>query len=120
MRFTHLLEDIEFDEAHAFANPLYVDEHGRVLLFALRPGQAIREHSVPHSPFYVLILQGTGIFIGEDEQEHRLGPNSLLIFAPNELHSVHALDEDLVFVGFLHGAPDVRAGKVGGELGREE
>jgi quercetin dioxygenase-like cupin family protein len=120
MRSTQLFEAIEFDEARPLAKPLYVDEHGRILLFALRPGQTIREHSAPHSPFYALVLQGTGAFAGEDGQEQRFGPNALLIFAPDELHSVRALDDDLVFVGFLHGAPAVRSGKTGGELGREE
>lgn len=119
MRSTQILQEVEFDELRPNAKPVYVDEYGRVLLFALRPGQVIREHSAPHSPFYALVLQGTGAFAGEDGQEQQFGPDSLLIFAPNEAHSVRALDEDLVFVGFLHGAPAVRPGKTGGELGRE-
>ena len=120
MRSTHLLDSIEFDDVRPNAKPLYVDEHGRILLFALKPGQSIREHSAPHSPFYALLLQGAGAFAGEDGQEQIHGPNALLIFAPDELHSVRALEEDLVFVGFLHGAPAVRTGKTGGEIGREE
>lgn len=120
MRSAQILQEVEFDELRPNAKPLYVDEYGRVLLFALRPGQLIREHSAPHSPFYALVLQGVGAFASEDGQEQHFGPNELLIFAPNELHSVRALEEGLVFVGFLHGAPTVRAGKTGGELGREE
>ncbi|MDW8319255.1 MAG: hypothetical protein RMN53_15600 [Anaerolineae bacterium] len=120
MRSTHLLESVEFSEVRPTAKPLYVDEHGRILLFALRPGQSIREHSAPHSPFYALVLQGVGAFAGEDGKEQLVGPNALLIFAPNEMHSVRALEEDLVFVGFLHGAPTVRPGKVGGDIGRQE
>jgi quercetin dioxygenase-like cupin family protein len=120
MRSTQLLEGIEFDDARPLAKPLYVDEHGRILLFTLKPGQVIREHSAPRSPFYALVLHGRGAFAGADGQEATFGPNTLLIFAPDELHSVRALDENLVFVGFLHGAPAVRSGKTGGELGREE
>jgi hypothetical protein len=33
-----------------------------------------------------------------------VGSNTLLVFEPGEQHSVHALD-NLVFLGFLHGAP---------------
>ncbi len=55
MRTTHLLEDLEFHESAPNAAPLYVDEHGRVLRFTLKPGQSIREHDAPHSPFYVVV-----------------------------------------------------------------
>ena len=44
----------------------------------------------------------------------------LVVFDAAENHSVHALDENLIFVSFLHGIPTTRPGKVGGELGREE
>jgi quercetin dioxygenase-like cupin family protein len=120
MRSTQLLEGIQFDNVRPSAKPLYVDEYGRILLFTLQSGQAISEHSAPHSPFYAVVVKGTGAFAGEDGQEQSFGPNSLLVFAPGEVHSVRALDEELIFVGFLHGAPGVRTGKTGGELGRQE
>ncbi len=56
------------------------------------------------------------MFAGRDGKEQEFGPNSLLVFDTGEKHSVRALDEDLVFVGFLHGAPGTRPGKVGGLL----
>jgi quercetin dioxygenase-like cupin family protein len=70
----------------------------------LKRGQSIREHNAPSSPFYVVVLSGQGVFAGADEVEQTLGPNALLVFEPGEDHIVRAL-EDLVFVGFLHGAP---------------
>jgi hypothetical protein len=59
------------------------------------------------------------MFKGSDGQEQQCGPNTLLIFNPAENHSLRALDENLVFIGILHGVPTARPGKVGGELGRE-
>lgn len=56
MRSTQVLNSVEFSDARPIAKPLYVDEHGRILLFALKPGQFIREHTAPHSPFYALVL----------------------------------------------------------------
>jgi quercetin dioxygenase-like cupin family protein len=94
----------EFGDKGAHAQPLYVDRNGRVILFTLRPDQSIREHNAPSSPFYVVILSGRGIFAGGDEVEKTFGPNTLLVFDPGENHAIRALDE-LVFVGFLHGAP---------------
>ena len=118
MRTAQLLEGLEFHEPAPYAQPLYVDEHGRVLRFTLKPGQSIREHNTPHSPFYVVVLRGHGAFAGGDGKEEQFGPSALLIFDPGELHMVRALDEELVFVGFLHGVPGDRPSKAGGELGR--
>lgn len=104
MKATHLLEDQIFNDKHAHAEPLHVDRDGRVILFTLKPGQTIREHNAPSSPFYALILSGQGAFTGEDGIERTFGPNTLLTFDPGENHTIRALEE-LVFVGFLHGAP---------------
>ncbi len=62
MRSTNLLEGLEFREAAAYSQPLFVDEHSRVLRFTLKPGQTIRQHEAPHSPFYVVVLKGRGVF----------------------------------------------------------
>jgi quercetin dioxygenase-like cupin family protein len=75
-----------------------------VLLFRLKPEQSFREHNAPSSPFYVVVLSGRGVFAGGDGVGQTFGPNTLLVFDPGEKHIIRALDE-LVFVGFLHGAP---------------
>jgi hypothetical protein len=90
-----------------------------VLRFTLRPGESLKEHNAPNSPFYVVVLQGKDIFPGKDEQETEFGPNSLRIFNARENHPVRALDEDLVFVGFMHGAPRNISARVGGLLAHE-
>ena len=110
MKTTQLLEKLEFHDQHPFAQPLFVDAQGRIIRFMLKAGQSILEHNVPHSPFYVVILQGHGIFKGADGQEHPVSPNTLLIFDPAENHSVYATDEDLIFIGIMHGVPSARPG----------
>jgi len=104
MKFINLLEDWQFNPKGPHAEPLHVDRNGRAILFCLNPGQSIREHNVPSSPFYIVILSGRGVFSGSDGEEKTFGPNTLLVFDPAEQHFIRALDE-LVFVGFLHGAP---------------
>lgn len=77
---------------------------GRAILFTLKPEQSIREHNAPSSPFFAVVLKGQGVFTGGDGVEHACGPNTLLVFDAGEQHAIRAIDE-LVFVGFLHGAP---------------
>ncbi len=105
MKTFQALEDIEFHDKNAYAQPLQVNDHGRILRFALKPGQAVREHNAPHSPVYLLVLQGTGLFAGGDGVEHEFGPHALLTFDPGEQHAIRAQDEELVFLAFLQGAP---------------
>jgi quercetin dioxygenase-like cupin family protein len=104
MKFISLVENWEFDPKGPHADPLHVDKNGRAILFTLNPEQTIREHNAPSSPFYVVILAGRGVFAGGDGVERVVGSNTLLVFEPGEKHTVRAL-ENLVFIGFLHGAP---------------
>ena len=105
MKTTNLLVNWKFSDKGPHAEPLSVDQNGRVILFSLKPDQSIREHNAPSSPFYIVVLSGRGVFAGRDGKEQTIGPDTLLMFEPGENHSIRALEE-LVFVGFLHGAPD--------------
>jgi quercetin dioxygenase-like cupin family protein len=105
MKIEKLMENWEFHDKNPYAQPLLVSQDSRILRFALRPGQIVREHQAPHSPVYVVVLKGQGMFAGADGQEQQFGPNALIIFEAGENHSIRALEEDLVFVTFLHGAP---------------
>lgn len=120
MKVVHRVSEARFREHSPNSEPLYFDAHGRILRFSLRPGQSIKEHEVPASPFYVVVLKGHGVFTDGEGREHRVGPDTLLIFDPGENHSVRAEDEDLVFLSFLHGVPGTPPGKEGGTLGRTE
>lgn len=117
MRTIPLLQNLEFHDRNPYAQPLYVADDGRVIRFMLQPGQSISEHNAPSSPFYVVVLQGNGLFAGADGVESSFGPNDLLIFDQGETHTVRALDEPLVFVGFLHAVEGTRPNKIGGLLG---
>ncbi len=96
------------DKAHAQA--LHADEHGRALRWTLLPGQSVQPSTSPHTPVYLVVLQGTGYFAGEDGEEQILGPNDMAIFAPNENHTARAEDEQLVFIAILHEAPNPKHG----------
>lgn len=103
---TILLHDnLVFHDKDPFAEPLFVDKTSRILRFALKPGQSVREHMAPHSPVTVVVLKGSGLFSGADNQEQRFGPGTLLVFDAGEIHAMRAEDQELVFVAFLHGAP---------------
>ncbi len=117
MRTMQLLDELKFKENEPSAEPLLVDKDGRILRFCLQPHQHIVAHSVPHSPFYVVVLKGQGVFTDGNGKEEQIGPNSLMVFDPGEKHSVRALDEYLVFVGFLLGVPGTREERVGGRMG---
>lgn len=104
MKNIDLYKSLEFSPNGPHAEPLHVDRNGRAILFTLKPGQTIREHEAPSSPFFVVTLRGQGIFIGGEGVGQTVGPNRLLVFDPGERHSIQALDE-LIFIGFLHGAP---------------
>ncbi len=119
MKTMQLLDGIKFNARQPRAEPLYVDRDGRAILFSLKPGQSIKEHSAPHSPFYVIVLKGEGLFSGGDGVEQCLGPNSLIIFDRNEKHAIRAEDKELVFCGFLGGAPSNVSQKRGGQLARQ-
>jgi quercetin dioxygenase-like cupin family protein len=99
-------DDVIFQEKNAYAEPLFVDKSGRVLRFALQPRQSIAEHNAPHSPLYILITQGSGLFAGGDKIPKRFGRGMLLAFDMGEQHAILAEDEELVFLAFMHGVPE--------------
>lgn len=105
MKVFYLPESVQFDQHRPHAEPLHVDKMGRVLLFGLRPGQTVAEHSAPSSPVYIVVLSGKGAFTGGDGSEHVLGPGAMLVINPDEPHAIRALDEALTFVAILHGSP---------------
>ncbi|MEX2162513.1 MAG: cupin domain-containing protein [Anaerolineales bacterium] len=118
MKSLDLLENLVFGDENPNAQPILVDANARILRFTLRPGQKIKEHLSPHSPLYVVVIQGRGIFTGGDGKGTEYGPNSLLIFEGAEPHTIEALDKDLVFIAFLREfSENIPAEKAGGLLG---
>ena len=105
MEYVNLMEGIKFNESHPIAQSIHADKNGRLLQFALKPGQELKEHSSPSSPVYLLVLKGEGVFKGENDSQATAGPGSILIYDIGEKHSVKAGDNELVFVASLHGSP---------------
>lgn len=105
MRTFQLLDNLEFHDDNAYAQPLLSNNEGRVLRFTLKPGQSVKEHQAPSSPVYIVVLKGRGLFAGPDGQEHLLGPNSLITFDAGEPHSLRADKEEVVCAVFLRGVP---------------
>lgn len=98
-----LLKDIEFSEGeNGHAQVLYADSQSRVLRFALSKGQSVN-HLHPHSPVQVVVLQGKGVFEGNNGYQ-TAAKNSLLLFSKGEEFSVKAESEDVVFLALFHGA----------------
>ena len=105
MKLIQLYENWVFHDENPYAEPLHVDHEKRVLRFALHPGQSVKEHIAPNSPVHLVILRGQGIFTDGDGTDHQCAEGALLVFDSAEKHSIRALEEDLVFMAILHGAP---------------
>lgn len=105
MEHVNLMEGIKFNDSHPIAQSIHADKNGRLLQFALEPGQELKEHSNSSSPVYLLILKGEGVFRGKDDSRTVAGPGSIIIYDVDEKHSVKAGDQELVFVAILHGSP---------------
>ncbi len=101
MKFINLRVNWMYNPQGPHAALLHADRNSRAILFTLRPGQTIREQNMPGSPLYVFILKGRGIFTSGNGEEQTVEPNNLLVFDPEEKHTVRALNE-LVFIGFLY------------------
>lgn len=104
MKTFQLFEDLQFHEKNPYAQPLNIDGFGRILRFALRPGQSIHEHNPPDAPFYLVVLEGRGTFSGNNGREEEFGAGTLLLFDPGENHVIRARERDLILLGFMRTA----------------
>lgn len=111
MQILNLLDAPEFHDKDPYAQPLHVTSTGRALRYTFRPGQSVREHSVPNSPVYIVVLKGTGVFTGGEGVEQTFGPNAFLTFEPGEEHAIRATNEDLVLLVILREAPMYGSGE---------
>ena len=92
-----LLEHAKFSDAPTGnATALHKSKYGRVIVFALRDGQALSEHAAP-APVNVVVIQGRAIFTGREGVDVAVVAPALLTMSPGENHSVRADGEDLVF-----------------------
>ena len=75
MQSLSIHENPVFHDSNPYAEPLFVAPTGRVLRFALRPGQTVREHTAPSSPVYLVSSRAPG------SSPARMGRNSDLDLA---------------------------------------
>jgi len=105
MRTFELMRGIEFNESQPHAQSLHSNKDARSLRFAFLPGQSIRAHQSPHSPIHLVILKGQGMFAGGDGAERQCGPGMMVAIEAGEMHTIRALDEELVFISIFNGVP---------------
>ena len=74
---------------------LHDEANLRVIAFHLLPGQAVPPHRSA-STVLVQVVAGQGRFVGEGA-EAVLHAGGAAVYLPNEMHSIQALDEPLVF-----------------------
>ena len=60
----------------------YMSTGTQAILFTLQPGQSIREHNAPSSPFYVVVLNGRGMFAVRTALNRRLVQTCCLYLIP--------------------------------------
>lgn len=104
MKTISLMEDLVFGEKGPYSQQLNSDQIGKIVRYTLKPGQELDETHAPFMPRYFVVLRGEGLFKSEDGEERKVGPGSVVIFAPKEENTIAALDEELVVIGFLYWA----------------
>lgn len=73
------------------AETLVKTDRMRVVLVTMEPGVTLAEHSAP-GPITIHVLSGRFVVTGKDD-EHEVGPGSLVAFGAHDRHSVHAVEE---------------------------
>lgn len=116
MKTSHLLEQLQFDDHRAHAEPLLADHNNRIIRFMLKPKQKVKEHQVSSSTVILVVQKGRGLFYGKNGDVQELGPHGLVIYEPGEAHTIEALDQELVFIAILKQAPASPTEKAVGAL----
>jgi quercetin dioxygenase-like cupin family protein len=101
MKVFHLVDELEYDQDRPHAEPLFVSDTGRVLLFTFHPGQAIPEADAPSSPMFYIVLAGDAQFTNARGQEEHFGPNTMVAYDPGEKFEVTAGPEGAVIVAVM-------------------
>lgn len=85
---------------------LHDHEDVRLVLFRIAPGQAVAPHTSPSS-VVLHVVSGSGLVSG-DGDERPVAPGDLVAYAPQELHGMRALAEELVIVAAIAPRPGGR------------
>jgi quercetin dioxygenase-like cupin family protein len=83
----------------------------RLVVFRLGPGQTVAPHRNA-STVMLTAIAGRGMARGADE-EHPIAPGDVVVFEPNELHGMRAVDEELILLATITPRPGERARETG-------
>lgn len=82
----------------------------RLVVFRLTPGQVVPPHR-NHSTVMLSVLEGRGVIAGELDgatHERECAAGDMLLYAPNELHSMRAVDTDFLLLATITPRPGER------------
>lgn len=80
----------------------------RLLVFRIAPGQRVAPHRNASSVI-LSVLAGSGVVTGEHE-EREVHAGEFVCYAPNELHAMRAVDEELQLLAIISPRPGAARG----------
>jgi quercetin dioxygenase-like cupin family protein len=89
---------------------VYDSDDLRLIVFRIGPGEAVAPHKSA-STVQLSILEGRGLVSGERNrivQEHSCTAGDVVVFAPNELHGMRAIDDTLLILATIAPRPGTR------------
>lgn len=78
----------------------------RLVVFRLAPGEAVPPHR-NGSTVILSVLEGRGMLSGEDE-ERLCSVGDVVVYAPEELHGMRAVDSELLLLATIAPRPGSR------------
>lgn len=89
---------------------LHDGDDARLVVFRIAPGQEVAPHRNA-STVHLLVLEGRGVLAGERDgapDERACVAGDLVVYAPNELHAMRAVDEELLLLATITPRPGSR------------
>jgi quercetin dioxygenase-like cupin family protein len=78
----------------------------RLVIFRLAPGQAVAPHRNASTVMLTAIAGRALVTGGDDEQE--LAPGAAVLYEPNEMHGMRAVNEEAVLLATIAPRPGTR------------
>ena len=78
----------------------------RLIVFRIAPGQAVSPHHIA-STVILTVLGGAGVVSGGDG-ECTVAAGDVVAYAPNELHGMRAIDQELTLLATITPRPGTR------------
>ena len=82
----------------------------RLVVFRIAPGQAVAPHRNA-STVLLTVLAGRGLVTGDDG-ERSVNAGDVVVYEPNELHGMRAVEEEFVLLATIAPRPGTRADAV--------